>query len=130
MHSQDSEGRRPRARYTLAGLAAGLVFSLGACQDSLGPAEKAAPVAMPVRVSQASDRKLIPDEYIVVFKYDNINIADVPAKVRRLLDREGGGQPRFTYTRAIKGFAAHLTAAQAARLAANSATAIPRARAA
>lgn len=115
MYSHNSEGSKLRARYTLAALAAGLVFSLGACQDSLGPAPKAALVSMPPRLSQASDRKLIPDEYMVVFKYDRIS--DVSGKVRRLLDGQGGGEARFTYTRAIKGFAAHMSAAQAAKLA-------------
>ncbi|HEU5303979.1 MAG TPA: S8 family serine peptidase, partial [Gemmatimonadales bacterium] len=48
---------------------------------------------------------MIPDQYIVVFKS---SLPD-PAAAARALVAQHGGTLRFTYTSAIKGFAANLT---------------------
>jgi subtilisin family serine protease len=48
---------------------------------------------------------VIPDQYIVVFK----SALPEPAAEARALVAQHGGTLRFTYTAAIKGFAAHLT---------------------
>jgi subtilisin family serine protease len=54
----------------------------------------------------------IPDEYIVVFQD---NVADPPGLARQLAAAHGASV-RFTYTRALKGFAAHMSAAAAQAL--------------
>jgi subtilisin family serine protease len=61
---------------------------------------------------QAGD--VIPGQYIVVFKDD---VSDAPGAATRLVGKHGGTK-RFTYTRAIKGFAAKLpdAAVEALRL--------------
>jgi aqualysin 1 len=68
---------------------------------SSGPSESSEPVA-----PQFSSTQVIPDQYIVVFKS---SLPD-PAAEARALVAQHGGTLRFTYTAALKGFAAKLPA--------------------
>jgi subtilisin family serine protease len=101
-----------------------VTLALAACTDPVSgprataPADTAAaPAAVPQASVVAADATAQPiaDEYIVVFKDD---VDDVDALARSLAAAHGG-TPRFTYTSAIKGFAAHLPAPAAAALARN-----------
>jgi len=76
-----------------------------ACRDATRPEQN-------VAASQASR---VPGEYIVVFQPSVINPAALAAQLVRLQ----GGTLRFTYTSALKGFAATLPAAAAQALARN-----------
>jgi aqualysin 1 len=73
-----------------------------ACRDDGGPVEPAVSPTASTAMSPAS--AAIPGSYIVVFKRD---VADAPGLARRLVDGHGGTL-RFTYTAALKGFAAEL----------------------
>jgi aqualysin 1 len=84
-------------------LCLGLV-PVSACRDDgdmVGPAGDP-PVA--ASFSPALSSKAIPGSYIVVFKS---GVADAPGLARRLVDGNGGSL-RFTYSFALKGFAADL----------------------
>ena len=91
---------------TLVNFAAVLV----ACQDSLAPQNTAAPETVAAAVSTASKR--IADEYIVVL---DASTTDVTGRANALLKAHGGILNR-TYSHALKGFSAHMSAAAAAQL--------------
>lgn len=76
------------------------VLLLAGCTDTAPPG----PTQVQPRGSASAAGQLIPDEYIVTFRSD---VADVPGLAKQLV-AQGGGALRFTYTAAIKGFAAHL----------------------
>jgi subtilisin family serine protease len=83
---------------------AGLLF-VAACQDSnpvAGPGQTLAPV-----LSVAPEQGPLRDRYIVVFKG---SVTDPAGETDRLI-RAFGGQAHYTYSHAIKGFAATLPAA-------------------
>ena len=111
MFSSNNHGRTVVSFRWLA-VFGSLTVSLGACADSLAPrAAETAPEAA-VAFSQGSNAP-IADEYIVVFKDD---VSDVPGKARSLL-RGNNAALRHTYDRALKGFSAHMSAAEAASIA-------------
>ena len=91
---------------TLVNFAAVLV----ACQDSVAPHNIAAPETVAAAVSTASTR--IADEYIVVL---DASTTDVTGRANALLKAHGGILNR-TYSHALKGFSAHMSAAAAAQL--------------
>jgi subtilisin family serine protease len=86
--------------------ATALLFS--ACADQESPVEPtttgSTTISPDLSVSAASVNGPIPDHYIVVFKQD---VPDAPGLARRLV-ADHGGALRFTYTTALKGFAAKL----------------------
>ena len=82
----------------------GAALLVAGCSDSIGPVEPGSP-------SLAESRAGVPT-YIVKF---NDNISDVPGLARRLA-AANGGTIRFTYERALKGFAASLSPGAAAAL--------------
>ncbi len=86
---------------------AGAALVVAGCSDSVGPVDPGSPS---MRASGATN-----PTYIVKF---NDNVTDVPALARRLA-AANGGTIRFTYQRAIKGFAASLSPTAAAALARN-----------
>jgi subtilisin family serine protease len=104
-----SGGRKLAHRTTLHILILGLAtLVVPGCGEENGPME---PMAGPARVPVASvastgSAPIIPGRYIVVFKSD---VADAAALAGRLVDGNGGTL-RFTYTAALKGFAADLPA--------------------
>jgi len=78
--------------------------AISACRgdgDMVGPAREL-PAAASLAPTLSS--RAIPGSYIVVFKSD---VADAPGMARRLVDGNGGTL-RFTYSSALKGFAADL----------------------
>jgi subtilisin family serine protease len=93
-------------------VAGAIVALLAACQDPAAPAgaamrlaaEGRGPVANAAVAPGAGD--VIPDEYIVTFRDD---VADAPGLARQLVAQHGG-TVRFTYTAALRGFAARLPA--------------------
>ncbi len=97
-------------------VAIGIAVALTACESSRSPIEPrrmragelnpAAVVAQP---------ELVPGQYIVVFKSD---VAD-PATLAQTLIRAHRATHRFTYTHAVKGFAASMSDVAAAALARN-----------
>ena len=85
-------------------LCLGLV-AVSACRDDgdmVGPAGDLPAAAASLAPTFSS--KAIPGSYIVVFKS---GVADAPGLARRLVDGNGGSL-RFTYSSALKGFAADL----------------------
>jgi subtilisin family serine protease len=88
-----------------AGVAAGAILmgGLAACRDALTPEPHGTPIAA----------RVIPGQYIVVFRNDVMD----PAGVAGPLVRSKAGTLRFTYTNALKGFAATLSDAAAQALA-------------
>jgi subtilisin family serine protease len=73
-----------------------------ACRDDGGPVEPTVSPTMSTAMSPAS--AAIPGSYIVVFKP---NLTDAPGLARRLV-AAAGGRLQFTYTAALRGFAADL----------------------
>jgi subtilisin family serine protease len=102
---------RPMQKHTWLVTAAALV-TLAACAEtpSTAPAEPDGPSL----AAMAGGAK-IPDQYIVVFADD---VTDVPGLTQRLAAQHGGAV-RYTYTSALKGFAASMSAQAAAALANN-----------
>jgi aqualysin 1 len=94
-------GRRAAIRYLPSLGFIALAFAGCSGQDS--PLETGTPVAEAAAPAFASARA-IPGSYIVVFKPE---VSDVPGLARQLVDGHGGAL-RFTYTAALKGFAADL----------------------
>src|SRR5438105_6379398 len=97
-------------------VAIGIAVALTACETSRSPIEPrrmragelnpAAVVAQP---------ELVPGQYIVVFKSDVVD----PATLAQTLVRAHGATHRFTYTHALKGFAASMSDVAAVALARN-----------
>jgi aqualysin 1 len=89
-------------RFVLATVAGAMLVPGCRPQDGpSGPSE-----ALDVSSPQFSASRVIPDEYIVVFKS---SLPDAAAEARALVAQHGGTL-RFTYTAALKGFAAKLPA--------------------
>jgi subtilisin family serine protease len=97
-------------------LSIGFAFVLGACSDAVAPLKPTEVESLDLRLTKNFiGKKLIPDQYIVVLK-NGVAASEVRGHAKRLLqspDQETG----FVYTSAIKGFSAHMSAAQAAKLA-------------
>jgi subtilisin family serine protease len=81
-------------------------LAVPACTDDGGPAEPTAgPALTPTPfLSSAAASRVIPGSYIVVFKPE---VSGAPGLAKRLVDGHGGSL-RFTYSAALKGFAADL----------------------
>jgi len=103
-----------RARFGAARVTIGvLALSLAACQDAMAPSStssRAASAAPSRSVQSASSR--IPDEYIVVFTDD---VADASRRASALV-KSASGTLHFTYSGALKGFSAHMSAQAAAAI--------------
>jgi len=84
-----------------------LLVMLTACQDTASPDASTlrVPTAAPSRASQAANSR-IPDEYIVVFTDD---VSDVGGRANALA-KANGASVHFTYSSALKGFSAHMSA--------------------
>jgi subtilisin family serine protease len=89
-------------RRTLAIVSALLVsIAIGGCDDRSSPA---GPLAFTASVASDTANGIVPGQYIVVFRD---SVRDAPALSRRLVV-EQGGELKFGYSTAIKGFAARL----------------------
>jgi subtilisin family serine protease len=101
-------------RFSLFALAA---LTLAACQDPVAPAPQTATPTPQSSVATGSndESEAIAGKYIVVFKD---GVRDVPGLARSLA-QASGGTVRFTYQRALRGFAADLPDRAAAALARN-----------
>ncbi len=94
-------------------LAVGVVtVGLSACSDATAPATSSTQNLQPV-FNRGGNK--IADEYIVVF---NDEVVDVSGKANGLL-KKGQGVLRRTYGKALKGFSAHMSASEAAAIAAD-----------
>lgn len=96
----------------IAGLLATVLF-VAACAD-----EPTSPTALQPdgsSLSQAGGSEVIPNQYIVVF---HESVAD-PAGLGRALAAESGAELLYTYTSAVKGFAARMPGGSATALARN-----------
>jgi subtilisin family serine protease len=92
-----------------------LALALAACQDAAPPTGLASGPSRAPRLAAAPDAAagdVIPDEYIVTFAD---SVKDAPGLAKQLAGQHGG-TVRFTYTAALKGFAAHMSAQAAAAL--------------
>src|SRR5687768_15209476 len=83
-----------------------------ACQDSVAPITSDASPAMSAAVNPSQSRK-IDNEYIIVL---DESATDVTGRANALL-KAHGGQLNRTYSSALKGFSAHMSAQAAAALA-------------
>ncbi|MGW5560287.1 S8 family serine peptidase [Micromonospora sp. NPDC003944] len=113
---------RRAGRSVTAGLALAVV---AAATFSSGGAAYAAPSDDVQKLPKAlttADKGAIKDSYIVVLKDTKANPATVNASVKAL-SKQYGGAVSHTYTRSIRGFAARMNAAQAKKLATDSAVA-------
>ena len=91
-----------------------LAISFSACRDAVAPLSSEPSPRVPLALQRdANNGKLIPDQYIVVFRED---VDDVPAKAKNLASRHGA-RLEFTYGKALKGFSGKMSAAAAAELA-------------
>src|SRR4051812_4261616 len=99
-------GRRTRNTAWLTSFGA-VALSLSACQDALAPTGNLAqsPSGAESRTSSTAGSQ-IPDEYIVVFRDD---VSDVSGRSQALLKAHGGSL-HSTYSRALKGFSARMSA--------------------
>ena len=80
--------------------------AVSACRDNGDMAGPAGDSRCGRLVAPTLGSAAIPGSYVVVFKRD---VADAPGLARQLVDGHGGSL-RFTYTAALKGFAADLPA--------------------
>lgn len=80
--------------------------AVSACRDDVDMAGPAGDVPAAASLAPTLSSTAIPGSYVVVFKRD---VADAPGLARQLVDGHGGSL-RFTYTAALKGFAADLPA--------------------
>lgn len=105
---------RGRQAAPLRGLVmlASLTVGLGACRDTTAPAAQSAPSTLQPVFARGGNSP-IADEYIVVLVGD---VADVPGKAKGLLKN---GSLERVYAKALKGFSAHMTAAEAAAISAD-----------
>ena len=92
-------------------------IALSACQDAVAPTPQPAAPAPQLSVANSGDdvSEPIAGKYIVVF---NDRVQDVPGLARGLT-AANGGTLRFTYQRALRGFAADLPEQAAAALSHN-----------
>ena len=96
--------------------AVAVTFALAACEQSPSPlAPTSTRILLPNQAVSVATARAVPGQYIVVFKNE---VAD-PATLAQTLVRAHGAAHRFTYTHAIKGFAAAMSDAAAAALARN-----------
>ncbi len=95
----------------------GVATALAACESPNSPARMTATESEPAFsvAGGSAETEYVPGQYIVVFRDD---VRDVPGLARRLAAQHGSS-PRYTYTAAIKGFAAQFSAQAAAALARN-----------
>jgi len=92
-------------------------IALSACQDAVAPTPQPAAPAPQLSIANSGDdvSEPIAGKYIVVF---NDRVQDVPGLARGLT-AANGGTLRFTYQRALRGFAADLPEQAAAALSHN-----------
>jgi len=92
------------------------VFAIAACSDAptSAPLRSPQPEAAP-ELAKIPEGQAIPGQYIVVFRSD---VSDPDARTRLKLAKHGG-RLKHTYQKALKGFAAELSAQAAAELAAD-----------
>lgn len=91
-----------------------IALSLAACAEPMSaPESQVAAAESGVRFTRSGNAP-IKDEYIVVFNGD---VSDVTGKANGLLN--GQGQLRRTYSAALKGFSASMSATRAAQIAAD-----------
>lgn len=102
-----------------AAMLVSLSVAISACQDSLAPQKIEVSPAVSATVTPSQSRK-IADEYIVVF---DASVTDVTGRANALLRMHGGALNR-TYSSALKGFSAHMSAQAAASLAKESGVAL------
>jgi subtilisin family serine protease len=106
-------GGRPGSTRSTTWLARALAIGLAACQDAVAPvAPRAVAAARHLSAAPNAAPDVIPDEYVVTFVD---SVSDAPGLAKRFVAQHGG-TVRFTYTAALKGFAAHLSAQAAAAL--------------
>ena len=113
MLSSIRKGRQAVASLVWLSALGSATLALSACSDAVAPASSRIESMQPV--FDRGGNKPIADEYIVVF---NDDVVDVSGKANGLL-KNGQGLLRRTYGKALKGFSAHMSAAEAARIAAD-----------
>ena len=111
MLSSSRKGRKAVASMRWLAVLGSLTVVLSACSDAVAPVRQSGVESLQPAFNRGGNK--IADEYIVVF---NDDVADVPGKANGLL-KNGQGELRRTYSAALKGFSAHMTAAQAAAVA-------------
>ncbi|HUQ48775.1 MAG TPA: S8 family serine peptidase [Gemmatimonadaceae bacterium] len=113
MFSSIRHGRNGAVRTSVLAAIVSLTVVISGCQDSTAPTSAASPsVAIaPPAFTKMVNGAPIPDEYIVVLKS---SVSDVPAKADVLLK---SGTLKHTYSKAMKGFLAHMSASEAASIA-------------
>jgi subtilisin family serine protease len=114
MLSSIRKGRQTVASAVWLLALASATVALSACSDAVAPASSSSIESMQP-VFDRGGSKPIADEYIVVFKDD---VVDIAGKANGLL-KNGQGLLHRTYGAALKGFSAHMSATEAARIAAD-----------
>lgn len=118
MESLNRIARIWSVRSAWTALSIGIAFTFAACSDAVAPVKQTDVESVPVRLTRnALGRKPIADQYIVVLK-SGVAASAVGGHVKRLL-KSSDQVLGHVYTSAIKGFSAHMTAAQAVLVAAD-----------
>lgn len=112
LQSIPTAGRLARFGASWAALGV-LALTISACQDSVAPGSNSTRSlnVAPSRDAQSASSR-IPDEYIVVF---NDDVGDVNGRADALA-KANGASVHFTYSSALKGFSAHMSAQAAAAI--------------
>jgi len=113
MSSSIRKGRQAVASGSWLIALGSLTIGLTACSDAVAPASSSSTESLQPVFDRGGSK--VQDEYIVVFKND---VVDVSGKANGLL-KNGQGLLHRTYSAALKGFSAHMTAGQAAAVAAD-----------
>src|SRR4051794_9277646 len=111
--------RKPR-RVALAGAtvaALAVAFGVGAHTWASAAPNNPAPAAPTRSVDFSRTKNVVPNSYIVVLKSKSASAASVQATASSLT-RSFGGSVGHTWSKALNGFSAHMTAAQAKAMAA------------
>ncbi|HUQ18746.1 MAG TPA: S8 family serine peptidase [Gemmatimonadaceae bacterium] len=119
MQFSTREGRGWSVRSGLVAVTLGLTLTVGACSDAVAPIRPTeTPISSP-NLSVSTGKKLIPNQYIVVFKSGAVAPTGVRTKAKTMIAQMDGGEIGlgFVYGSGMKGFSARMTAQQAARLA-------------
>lgn len=86
-----------------------LALAIAACSEA---PQSTGPTTIPLTVIKAPANAVVPGRYIVLFKP---GVRSAAAEADRIVRRDGG-QVRFTYEHAVRGFAADLPDAAVERL--------------
>ncbi len=112
MHPSNPAGRPRFFAWSVVATLAILTLSACAKDSTTSPVQSDVTLVSPRLTQATGDNRKIPDQYIVVFDQ---SVGDVKGRANALLNAHGGNL-HATYTSALRGFSAHMSAQAAAAL--------------